>query len=512
MGMPTTNSSIRRHKTAIVRGEYSAPVRSALSDGLIGTTVTVLDYGCGRGGDVDRLSAAGVTCDGWDPVYRPDVRLDEADVVNLGFVINVIEDPAERAATLRRAWGLARNVLVVAAQVRVPARGCGYAEFGDGVVTSRGTFQKYFEQGELREYLEAELGTEPIPATVGIFYVFKREELRQQFLADRFRRRPAAPRVPPSERRFEEQRGILEPFMEALALYGRVPDPDEYPDADSLRTTFGSLARAFALVRRVTGEETWERIARRRREDLLVFLALARFRRRPLLSGLPATLQRDIRAFFGTYTRACREADELLFRAGDAEAVDAACRRSALGKLLPNALYVHRTALDSLDPLLRVFEGCAWAYLGEVEGASVVKLHRFSGKVSYLVYPEFDTVPHPALARSVKLSLRTRELYSQDYSASENPPVLHRKETFLAADHPLREKFARLTRQEVAAGLLDETATIGTRRGWEDRLSECGYRLAGHRLLRVKAGGNGGRQPAATTTGQQTERATQTPK
>jgi DNA phosphorothioation-associated putative methyltransferase len=102
-----------------------------------------------------------------------------------------------------------------------------------------------------------------------------------------------------------------------------------------------------------------------------------------------------------------------------------------------NALYVHCDALDSLEPLLRVYEGCARAYLGEVEGANLIKLHRHSGKVSYLVYPEFETDPHPALLRSIKLSLRTRELDCYDYANSTNPPVLHRKETFLPADHPL---------------------------------------------------------------------------
>lgn len=85
----------------------------------------------------------------------------------------------------------------------------------------------------------------------------------------------------------------------------------------------------------------------------------------------------------------------------------------------------------------------------------------------------------------MKLSRRTRDLDCQGYAVSENPPVLHRKETILAADHPLREKFARLTRQQEAAGLLDESTTIGTRRGWEERRAERGYRLAGHRLLRL---------------------------
>ncbi len=60
--------------------------------------------------------------------------------------------------------------------------------------------------------------------------------------------------------------------------------------------------------------------------------------------------------------------------------------------------------------MLRVYEAYARAYLGEVEGANLIKRHRHSGMVSYLVYPDFETDPHPALLRSIKLSLRTREL------------------------------------------------------------------------------------------------------
>jgi hypothetical protein len=71
--------------------------------------------------------------------------------------------------------------------------------------------------------------------------------------------------------------------------------------------------------------------------------------------------------------------NDRLFRTVSAEAVSQACRRSTVGKLLPTALYVHRTALDALDPLLRVYEGCARAYLGEVEGANLIKILRRSG-------------------------------------------------------------------------------------------------------------------------------------
>ena len=139
--------------------------------------------------------------------------------------------------------------------------------------------------------------------------------------------------------------------MAMIADFGRLPEADEFSGADQLVEPFGSLKRAFALVRRVTGPAEWNTIRQRRTEDLLVYLALARFRKRPPLGQLPRTLQRDMRAFFGTYIKACRQADELLFRAGDAATIDEACKRSPIGKLLPDDLYVHRSAFDSLEPI-----------------------------------------------------------------------------------------------------------------------------------------------------------------
>jgi DNA phosphorothioation-associated putative methyltransferase len=164
-----------------------------------------------------------------------------------------------------------------------------------------------------------------------------------------------------------------------------------------------------------------------------------------------------------------------------------ACKRAVVGKLLPDDLYVHRSALDSLEPLLRIYEGCGRAYLGEIDGANVIKFHRRSAKLSYLVYPDFDNDPHPALVRCVKLNLRTRHIEYYDFTRSANPPILHRKESFLTTDHPLHAKFARLSEQEVKYGLLDDAATIGTRDGWQARLSATGFMLRGHRLVRRKS-------------------------
>ena len=187
--METHPTTIPRHRTAIRRGDLSRPMKCALRDGLIGPEVSLFDYGCGRGRDIELLQDQGIACSGWDPVFSPASTPSSADVVNLGFVINVIEDAAERATTLRKAWQLCRRLLVVAAQVNVGGRGHAHVAFGDGILTGRGTFQKFYEQGELRSFLEAELECEVIPAALGIFYVFKEEALRQQFLASRFRRR-----------------------------------------------------------------------------------------------------------------------------------------------------------------------------------------------------------------------------------------------------------------------------------------------------------------------------------
>ena len=319
---------------------------------------------------------------------------------------------------------------------------------------------------------------------LGIFYVFKDETLKQQFLANRFRRRAAAPRKRISELRFEENRELLGLFMAVIADLGRLPEEDEFPQAADVVAGFGSLKRAFALVKRVTGGAEWDEIRQRRTEDLLVYLALARFRKRPPLRQLPSPLQRDMRAFFGTYTKACQRANDLLFRAGDAAAIDEACHRSPVGKHLPDDLYIHRRVLDALEPLLRIYEGCGRVYLGDVEGANIIKIHRRSGKLSYLVYPDFEDDPHPALLRSVRVNLRTRQIDCNDYSQSANPPVLHRKESFLLASDPLHARFARLTAQEQKYGLLDDASGIGTRDGWARRLAERGFSLKGHRLVR----------------------------
>jgi len=104
-----TTAFVPRHRTAMARTELSRPLTLALEHGVLEPSLSVLDYGCGRGGDVNRLRAMGLQASGWDPVHAPQGQRAPADLVNLGFVLNVIERPQERLEVLGAAWAQARR-------------------------------------------------------------------------------------------------------------------------------------------------------------------------------------------------------------------------------------------------------------------------------------------------------------------------------------------------------------------------------------------------------------------
>ena len=474
---------ILRHRAAIRRTEPSLPLKCLVRDNLLTGSATFFDYGCGYGDDLEQVRQLGFRANGWDPAYRPDEAISEADIVNLGYVINVIEDQNERESTLRAAWRLAKKVISVAARISVDGTGSGEFEFGDGVITQIQTFQKYYSQTELRLYLEATLGAEAIPAAPGVFYLFKDHSLRESFAVSKYRRRTFAPRRRASDLEFERHRELLEELIRVSAALARLPFDDEFTRTDEVISKFGSLKRAFKLIRKVTGAHPWDSLRQTRIDDLRVYLALARFPKRPPFSQLPRGIQRDIKEFFGGYKSACESADILLFESGRAELIDTACQRSKIGRLTSNALYLHRSAISSLEPILRVFESCANAYLGDVEDANIVKLHRFSGKISYLACPMFETHPHPPVRRTIKLSLRNLLLQCIDHTQNKNPLLLDRKERMIETDHPWQPRFVRFSLLEAQHGLLDDSLDMLNALQWDAKLQEAGLMIKGNRLL-----------------------------
>ena len=473
---------IERHKAALSRNDFSKPVRLALEAGLFSRETTFFDYGCGQGGDIERVAKLGYDSSGWDPYYRSNIPLTAADIVNLGYVINVIESQAERREALIKAWELTRQVLIVAAQVLI-AQGNSQIAYGDGVITSRNTFQKYYDQAELKIYIDRALEVDAVPVALGIYFVFRDEAQAQSFRASRFRSRVSIPKVQLSSKRFEDYKELLAPLMTFVTERGRLPIPDELPEAEALNKEFGSLRRAFQIVLQATNPQAWDAISDRRRQDLLVYLALSQFGRRPKLRDLAPIVQTDIKCLFGGYQQACSAADLVLLSLGNLEAIAQRCQSSSIGKKFSNSLWVHVSALEALDPLLRLFEGCAARTIGRPEAATVVKFHFPKPKITYLFYPDFDTDPHPALHTSTQIDLPDLDVHYQDYDPDDNPPLLHHKDLLVAPDYPLYEKFAKLSRQEEDWGLLDDLKSISDRQGWLKCLEDHCAKLQGHRVV-----------------------------
>lgn len=529
-------------------------MQQAFADGLL-DDATVFDYGCGRGDDLRTLKALGIEANGWDPGHAPDASLRSANVVNLGYVVNVIEDRSERDDALLSAWKLAESVLVVSARLVWDPDSTSGRPFGDGRLTANGTFQKYYNPEELKGWVESVLERTAITAAPGIVYVFRSDRTAQQLLA-RHSRETSRPRrgiaellmeehsalldpleqfvssnrklpAPPdlaqssdivdtfgsirgafnivrqatganrwsdvdvgtrkkSTQRFEEHLEDLQPLIDFVSDRGRLPREGELANEGSLVETFGSPRAAFSLVRRVTGPERWEDLEAEAGRNFLVYAALSAFGGRPKFGDLPDDLQYDAKDLFGSYTNACAEADRLLHSIADADAINQACHEADFGKLTPEALYVHVDYVADLPPLLRVYEGAARSISGNVDDATLVKINRQKPQVSFLVYPGFDKDPHPTLEASIVAKLGEIRLKHRYFGDRDNPPILHRKDSFVPPTYPGYDKFARLTRQEERAGLLDRS-DIGHLAQWKAVLEEAGFELRGHQLRSVSA-------------------------
>ena len=446
---------------------------------------TLLDYGCGRGDDVRHLQRRGFDAVGWDPVYAPAAPRRSSAVVNLGYVLNVIEDPHERLQTLKEAWNLAEKAMVVAALVAVDTA-TRAIPYGDGYLTSRGTFQKVYGQRELEDWLRDALDVEPVALGLGIFAVAKSPTVRARLFARRFHRRAELRSPEVAQAVFRDNERVLQPLLEFVGAHGRLPGKREEGQFPEIAERFGSVGRAGRLLRQALDDAYWEQAVRAARDNLLEYVALSRFGRRPRFSELPQDLRDDIRAHFGSYSECTRQADELLFSLGDVRVLRRAAAEAGIGKRLPFELYVHVDFVDKLPIELRLYEGCARRYLGGVEGADLIKLRLERPVVSYLTYTRFWKDPHPVLERSLQVDLKSFRVRIDDYSQRANPPILHRKELFISEDHPRHALFAKLTRREERLGLYDDPSRIGTRQGWEAVLEAHGVIHRGHRVVKRK--------------------------
>ncbi len=495
---------VARHLTALVRYGFSAPIQSLARHGYLDGRFTVFDYGCGRGDDVRGLLGNGIRAAGWDPHYAPANPIAPADIVNLGFVINVIEDFDERLTALTRAYNLAEQLLVVSvmlANQNVPQG----RRLHDGLLTSRGTFQKYYTQSELQAYLAAALDEEPLAIAPGIFYVFRDKDAEQRFLLDRYRsrrnllrhpasqapQRHAPPRPDRNAQRYTQYCEPLERLWAQWVALGRKPDALEVKDLPALTEGFGSLPKALRFLQ---GQKDLQEVAAsrsRRTEDIQVYLALQQFQRRKAYRHLERGLQLDIKDFFGDYATANQQGRQLLFCIADTDAVSRACEEAAqrgLGWLdEADSLTLHTSLVQQLPGVLRVYVAAAAALYGDYTQADLVKIHIRSGKLTLMRFDDFAGHPLPRMIERVKIKLREQDLEYYAYGEKYEPPYLYLKSRYINEEFPnYPEQFAF---DEALQGLaLFDLSRHGPEpEAFRDGLERNRWELSGFQLVRSRA-------------------------
>jgi DNA phosphorothioation-associated putative methyltransferase len=250
----------------------------------------------------------------------------------------------------------------------------------------------------------------------------------------------------------------LDEFWSATLGLGRLPEATEFGRISELREQIGTPKQALRLLVQKGGAQEIKQAAENRRRDLLVYVALANLRKRVPFGHLSPSLQTDIRAFFGNYTRAFEKGLELLYAAGDPGEIEVACDGLNLGWQDEQALYFHRSLLTELPPVLRAYVGCATALFGDVSQADVVKLHKATGKATFLVYDDFDGNPLPVLRQRIKVNLRTR--WVEVFDHSQDGQLLFYKERLLAVADPRQTQLRAFSAKVRKLGVPD---IFGTR-------------------------------------------------
>lgn len=402
---------IERHKTAMSRSDFSKPVQLLLSNNLLRKGSSFLDYGCGLGDDVRALNYNGYNTFSWDPAYNPDGNKTKSEVVNLGFVLNVIEDKAERIDTLLEAFNLTKKVLSVAVVTDITPTAKNIKPYKDGFLTNRGTFQKFFKHDEAQDFIEQVLNYSAITVSQGIFYIFKNEQDAQDFLSTKQKRKINWNRLnlniyPSKDERdkvkketlYSQYKTDIESYWEQLLYLGRAPSIDEYPALSELQNNAKMNPRRLQdwFIERY-GQEEFKSAFNNRKDDLIVYLGLANFKKKIPFSSLSPRLQKDMKTFFGNYKSGQQEALVELYKIGNPDEIEKRCKltnqQNKIGSLDEQALFLSPEDVINLDPVLRMYIGVAELLWGTVDEVSEIKIHKRSGKVTFIVKESPDLNP-----------------------------------------------------------------------------------------------------------------------
>ncbi len=454
-----SSSQVQRHLTALSRKFLSAPVQALLRHRVLREGRTFFDYGCGKGDDLRGLTSLGYDASGWDPHFQNDSERVPAAVVNLGFVINVIESLEERIEALQGAYALTQGALSVAAMLWSSANARG-RPLSDGYLTSRGTFQRYYTQAQLQSFIENVLDEQAFAVGPGVFFVFRDRFMEQAFLVGKQTDGMRAPRLlaeravsirailvrvpkPPRTPRPPEdpaRHAMVERVWKLALELGRWPEAEECAEAEGATALFTSWPRLLRAAMQMGEGALLEASATTRADEMRAFFAVQAFSRRRGFRELEPRLRRDVKAFFGSLSVAEAEGRRLLQQCAEVSQIHAACIRAAargLGYLkADHSLQLHSSLIPQLDEILKVYIACATQLYGDVRSADLVKIHIQSGKVTLMRFDDFVGSPLPRLIERVKVKLRDQDMDVFEYNDQFTPPLLYFKSRYINEEFP----------------------------------------------------------------------------
>jgi DNA phosphorothioation-associated putative methyltransferase len=437
---------VKRHLTAIDRYSLSVPMQNLARHGFLDGDYSILDYGCGKGDDLKELQAHELDATGWDPVYLPDPKKEKSDIVNLGFVLNVIEEPEERKECLAEAAQLSNKLLVASVMLENQNTSEIFTPYKDGVLTKRNTFQKYYSQSEFKAYLESILKKQPIAVGPGIFYIFNDELEEQKYLSNRYRRttdwvmKTQKQKVIKAQKvrlnKFEKHKDIIGNYWEHILDFGRMPTTSEFDHYPIIASVFGSQKKGFEEAINLFGKDGYQEARKNRIDDLRVYFALSMFEQRKPYKNMPDSLQRDVKEFFGKYTNGVAQSRNLLFSVGKPEVIQQACeeyhKNEKVGFIYENHSYqFHVSEVENLPPELKIYIACASRLYGDVQNVDLIKIHFNSGKLTLLSYIDFKKSPLPDLKQRIKINLKTQQISFFDYGDRYPYQPLYLKSNFI---------------------------------------------------------------------------------
>lgn len=434
-----------RHRTALKRKKLSSCMGALIDSSLVNKQSQIFDYGCGKGDDVAILKFSEFeNVSGWDPHFAKDNHIPTvSEFVNLSFVLNVIENIDERNETLKNAFEITSKALVFSVML-THQNTLQYARpYLDGFISSINTFQKFYTPAEIEELVETVLGEKSIKMGAGIYIVFKDKELEQEYLFKKQLGLLSEIKSPPKEEVVERYSvELVDRFVAAILQFGRIPKFAELPTdlIRSIQKTKVSINRLARLALSQVSVSELSQLQDHLSSEILIFLAVNRFDGRVKYGDLPARMQNDVKAHFGSIKSASEEAEKLLFSLSDIDLLSKAAiesEQAGKGYLVDEKFRFHSEQADDLPVPLKLFLKIGERLHRSIQEDEVIQLHLESKKVSFLRVDDFAYSPLPRIHSREIINFLNLDVANVLHAEQKQVRILYNKSHLMSKKHKM---------------------------------------------------------------------------